>query len=405
MKNERQQEMEDRRRAFRSIIERLQKGEEPEDVREEFKKAIGEVTVAEMAQIEGELIREGLSKEEAQRLCSVHLTLSKESLPEQKSLAPAGHPIHILMEEHRMILEFAEELKDTVQKMKNRKDFESADEELMQLARIAEHLKESESHYRREENVLFPYLEKHGVTQPPAIMWTEHDKIRKMKKDLYRILDTRKIEDLQRFVGEVDLAAAALARMLSSHFHKEDHILFPTAISVINHGEWIAVRREFDGLGYCCFTPEPSQMAAGEGKSAAPLAEGTISFETGTLSSEQLEFMLNTLPLDITFVDAEDVVRYFSQSGDRIFPRTNAVIGRKVQQCHPQKSLDKVERILKDFKSGTRDVAEFWINLKGRMIHIRYFAVRNKNREYLGCLEVTQDITEIQKITGEKRLD
>ncbi|TET28376.1 DUF438 domain-containing protein [Candidatus Aerophobetes bacterium] len=129
-----------------------------------------------------------------------------------------------------------------------------------------------------------------------------------------------------------------------------------------------------------------------------------ILFETGELSPQELEAALNTLPVDITFVDREDKVRYFSQSKERIFPRTKAVIGRRVQQCHPQKSLHVVEQILNDFKKNKSDIAEFWINLKGRLIHIRYFAVRDKNEDYLGCLEVTQDITDIKKIEGEKRL-
>lgn len=129
-----------------------------------------------------------------------------------------------------------------------------------------------------------------------------------------------------------------------------------------------------------------------------------IIFETGEFSTEELETVLNTLPVDITFVDNEDRVRYFSQSQERIFPRTKAVIGRKVQQCHPQKSLHVVEQILNDFKNNERNVAEFWINLKERLIYIRYFAVRDQNGDYLGCLEVTQDITDIKKIEGEKRL-
>jgi len=131
--------------------------------------------------------------------------------------------------------------------------------------------------------------------------------------------------------------------------------------------------------------------------------KGEIAFETGNLSKEELETILNSLPVDITFVDKEDTVRYFSQSKERIFPRTKAVIGRKVQQCHPEKSIHIVNQILDDFRNGRRDVAEFWIQLKGRLIYIRYFAIR-KNGEYLGCLEVTQDITDIKKIEGEKRL-
>jgi len=129
-----------------------------------------------------------------------------------------------------------------------------------------------------------------------------------------------------------------------------------------------------------------------------------IRLETGMLSKEEIETILDTLPIDLTFVDKDDTVRYFSQTRERIFPRTKAVIGRKVQQCHPQKSIHIVNQILEDFRNGRRDVAEFWINLQGKLIHIRYFPLRSKNGEYMGCLEVTQDITNIKKIEGEKRL-
>jgi len=129
-----------------------------------------------------------------------------------------------------------------------------------------------------------------------------------------------------------------------------------------------------------------------------------IRLETGMLSKEEVETVLNSLPIDLTFVDRDDTVRYFSQTRERIFPRTKAVIGRKVQQCHPQKSIHIVNQILEDFRNGKRDVAEFWINMEGKLIYIRYFPLRSKNREYMGCLEVTQDITNIKKIEGEKRL-
>ncbi|MEM2874808.1 MAG: PAS domain-containing protein [Candidatus Hadarchaeales archaeon] len=128
-----------------------------------------------------------------------------------------------------------------------------------------------------------------------------------------------------------------------------------------------------------------------------------VKLETGTLSTAELEAILNALPVNITFVDRDDTVRYFN-GGHRIFQRTKAIIGKKVQNCHPQKSIHVVNRILEEFKSGRRDVAEFWIDMNGRTIYIRYFAVRDPSGEYLGCLEVTQDITEIRKIEGEKRL-
>ena len=125
---------------------------------------------------------------------------------------------------------------------------------------------------------------------------------------------------------------------------------------------------------------------------------------TGKIPSDVLDFLLDTLPVEISFIDTKDTVRYFNKNGGRIFARSPQVIGRRVQDCHPPKSLDKVNAILEAFKKGEKDSEEFWIGLKDRLVYIRYFAVRDETKRYLGCLEVTQDITEIQKITGEKRL-
>ena len=139
-------------------------------------------------------------------------------------------------------------------------------------------------------------------------------------------------------------------------------------------------------------------------KETAPTPEGVLQIETGSLSKEEIEAILNTLPVDISFVDANDAVKYFNKAEKRIFARTKAVIGRKVQLCHPQKSVHIVNKILETFKTGKKDVAEFWITMNNRLIHIRYFAVRDKNGKYLGTMEVTQDLTDIKKIEGQKRL-
>ncbi|MDI6808657.1 MAG: PAS domain-containing protein [Candidatus Eisenbacteria bacterium] len=321
------------------------------------------------------------------------------------TLAPPGHPINTLMEEHKLLLGFAAELRTTVQVMRSAKDFGSSHREMEQLKHIVEHLKDSESHYLREENVLFPYLERHGITQPPAIMWSEHNEIRERKKRIYGIMEKQKDLGFQKFVSELEGGAASLDDLLQSHFYKENNMLFPMAIKVITEDEWAEVGRQFDELGYCCFTPQHGRQAGQERRAdkAEPVPEGQMAFETGSFSREELETLLNTLPVDITFVDKDDKVRYFSQSKERIFARTKAVIGREVLQCHPKESLDRVVQIVNDFKSNKRNSAEFWINLKGRLVYIRYFPVR-RNGEYLGTLEVTQDITDIKKIEGEKRL-
>jgi PAS domain S-box-containing protein len=398
-------EFAERKEALKEIIKRLHEGADPVKVKEEFKELLKDTSSEEIAKIEEELIKEGMPREEIHKLCDVHIALFKESIEEEKVLAPPGHPIHILMEEHKLLLQFADDLKKTADKIEN-KDFDSAKEELGQLKQIEENLKNSESHYIREENVLFPYLEKHGITQPPAIMWMEHDKIREIEKDLYALIEAHERLEFEHFVKDLKERAVLLAETLSSHFYKENNILFPTGLKVIPENEWSDIRKGFDELGYCSFTPEATKIAgeAAEKPAAQTEIKGMVAFDTGNLAYQELESIFNTLPVDVTFVDKEDTVRYFSVTKERVFPRTKAVIGRKVQQCHPQKSLHVVNQILEDFKNGQRDVAEFWINLKDRLILIRYFPVQNKNGDYIGCLEVTQDITDIKKIEGEKRL-
>jgi len=393
-----------RKSMIKEVIKALHAGAHPDEVKERFKEALENIGPLEISKVEEELIEEGMPREEVRKLCDVHLAVFRESLEREKALVPVGHPIYILMEEHKIILQTATELKNVAQKIKEAKDFTSVSREMEQLRHIEEHLKDSESHYIREENVLFPYLEKHGVTQPPAIMWMEHDEIREIEKGLYKLIDEYQSMAFSDFSKQLEEAATSLANLLSSHIYKENNILYPTVLRVITESEWKNAREQFDELGYCCFTPGE---AIGEKVKVAKEVkeqEGATAFETGSMTKEELEAVLNALPVDITFVDKEDTVRYFNQPKERLFPRAKAVIGRKVQQCHPQKSIHLVNQILSDFKSGRRDSAEFWINLGERKVYIRYFAVRDKAGKYLGTLEATQDITEIKKIEGEKRL-
>jgi len=394
-----------KREILKSIIRELHEGASPEKVKERFKEFLGGVSPTDVAKIEEELIREGLPREEIRRLCDVHLAVFRESLERRQVQVPPGHPVHTFMEEHNRITQFLDMLKQAAQRIGAADDFRSVEEELEVLKHVAEHLMEVENHNVREENVLFPYLEKHGIREPPAVMWQEHYDLREKKKRLAALVESHGQMDYREFANKLGELAEQITSDLSSHIYKENNILYPAALRVIPHEEWLTIKKECDELGYCCFTPEHEWPAVEEKTEAArPAPEGRIAFETGALTAEEVESILNSLPFDITFVDREDTVRYFSQGKERIFPRTKAVIGRKVQQCHPQKSIHVVNQILEDFRAGRRDSADFWIDVGGRKIYIRYFPVRNGEGEYLGCLEVTQDITEIQGITGEKRL-
>lgn len=395
---------EDKKTTLKKVIKRIHDGEDPDVVKREFAQALKGATAADISRAEDELIRDGLPREEIQRLCEVHLAVFRESLEGQRPIAPEGHPIYILMEEHKVLLGTAEELaslsKSLVQGTRPL-DGDAA-KKIQQLVR---HFRESANHYLREENVLFPHLERHGITGPPKVMWTEHDQIRSTEKTLFDAVPDD-LSKLGKNIRTIEPAASGLRNLLSSHYYKENNVLFPTALKIFTPDEWQEVSVGFDEVGYCFFSPKPKSVpvATRGGSEKAMVRGGEVVLESGTLPVDVLQSMLNALPVDITFVDDQDHVEYFSESPERIFVRSRAIIGRSVQNCHPQKSVHVVNKILDDFRNNKRNVAEFWINLKGRMVLIRYFAVRSKSGKYLGCLEVSQDITEIQRLQGEKRL-
>ena len=395
---------ETKKQMIKHLVQQLHAGVSPDEVKEKFRGVLKDISPTEIAQVEEELINEGLPRQEIQKLCELHLAVFRESLDKPKSEVPPGHPIHILLKEHELVKGFVEGISVLLSQVEPAQDLAGIENELKTIEELLTHLKEYDRHKVREENTLFPYLEKHGVTQPPAIMWAEHDEQREEIKEAGKTLEDKEIIGLEEFKGKLLSHLKNLTDLIPNHFYKEENILFPMALELIGDVEWREIKASMDDLGYCYFTPEDAISEKIALVKDAREQEGEITFEIGSITKEELAALLNTLPVDITFVDKEDTVRYFSQSKERIFPRAKAVIGRQVQQCHPQKSVHAVIQILDDFRDGRRDIAEFWIQLKERLILIRYFAVRGKGGEYLGCLEVTQDITDLKKIEGERRL-
>ncbi len=399
-------EFEKKKDVLKQIIRELHSGALPKDIKERFASVLEGLKPEEIAMVEEELVNEGLSRDEIRRLCDVHLEVFREQLEKERLNIGEDHPINILMEEHKIMLSLAEKLVILSQNLETVNELNQFKEIFHHIEHIVKDFIDSEKHYLREENVLFPLLEKHGVTEPPAIMWMEHNQIREKKNTLKGLIEGHTIPPSEGFLINLRNVSAELKNLLNSHFYKENNILFPTALNLISHEEWIVARKDFDEVGYCCFTPPiPHKL---EEKTPfmeeKAVHEGQIEFETGSLTKDEIEAILNSLPVDITFVDANDSVKYFNKAEKRIFVRTRSVLGRKVQMCHPQKSIHIVNKILDSFRKGEKDVAEFWINMNGRLIHIRYFPVRDKNGKYLGTMEVTQDITEIKKLEGEKRL-
>jgi PAS domain S-box-containing protein len=397
-------DMKERKEKLKRAVEKLHEGALVSDVKEEFKDILKDASPLEISKIEEEMIEEGIPREKIQSLCEVHLELFKDSLQEPNPDLPETHPIYILMQEHKIILNAAIRLAELAQVCADNAAQIPPPDVLSGIMQSIETLKESANHYQREENVLFPMLEAHGIIQPPAIMWSEHDTVRGIEKTLFDLFEKGPRLDSDA-MKQLRASAISLSETLSSHFFKENNILFQTSLKLFSKEEWLKVRTDFDDIGYGVFNPKSMKVQPAKIQPVMDSETSSmIKFESGAMTKEVLEAVLNTLPVDITFVDEKDHVRYFSQSPERIFVRSKSVIGREVRNCHPQKSIEKVEQILNDFRAGTRDKAEFWIRMGEALIYIRYFPVRDSEGKYLGCLEVSQNIAEIQKIEGEKRL-
>ncbi len=387
---------EERVKILKRIITDLHDGGSLEEAKRRFSEAVEDVEASEIAAMEEELIRSGLPVSEVQRLCDVHVGAFRHALDEHSVVqTQPGHPVDTYMAANKVITRLADRLGALVRDIESGKDKKA---KLKQALTLIDELGGIENHYQRKENQLFPVLERHDVTGPSKVMWGVHDELR---AGLKTVREAAERGDAPAFVS----AATALARDLVEMVYKEEKILFPMALQTLSEREWVEVRRGEDELGYVLAQPAadwPEGALARAG--AKPPTQGVLELATGELSLEQLNLVLTHLPVDLSFVDENDTVRFYSEGPERIFPRSPAVIGRKVQNCHPPGSVGVVQEILDSFRAGKQSVAEFWIEFARRFIHIRYFAVRDKSGAYRGCLEVSQDVTGVRALEGERRL-
>lgn len=390
-----------RKEALKEVIKRLHAGETVEELKSEFGHAIAGATAGDIADAERALISEGISVGEIQRLCDLHVAVFRDSLDEEPAPESLpGHPVFTFRMENEVTMRLLEAMDDTLI------DWQDGDtDKLTALQNQAENLKAIEKHYSRKENLLFPYLEKKNFEGPSQVMWGVDNEIRAQIKSF-----TEYINNPQPDVEEALSQFVDLSQNIQEMIYKEEKILFPEALNRLTEKEWGEIREQEDEIGYFNVTPRDSWQPTEEKEPEQETAvremdsDGLIFLSTGALTQKQIDLMLTNLPVDVTFVGEFDRVRYFSQGRERIFDRSPSIIGREVTKCHPPQSVDKVVRILEDFRSGKRDVAEFWIQMGGQFIHIRYFALRDSEGNYKGCIEVSQNATHIRALEGEKRL-
>jgi DUF438 domain-containing protein len=397
----------ERRAALKGIIKDLHAGGNMEVLKQRFKDLIQGVEAPEIAKIEQELMNEGMPAEEIKRLCDVHVEIFKEALEEQdRPEPPVGHPVHTYMKENRASEKIMSDASILMGLLGQPPAPEAFEAHRLALGELIEQLSEINTHYTRKENQLFPMLEAHHFTGPSQVMWSIHDDIRAQMKQAREAFASN---EPQQTVTALKEAIQAIRDMI----YKEEHILFPTSLDMLTDSEWVKVKEGEPDIGFAWVVPDegwPDQILK-EAEAPAPEPEevlqdvaGALGMDTGRMTLEQINLMLTHLPVDLTFVDENDRVAYYSEGPERIFPRSPAIIGREVRNCHPPKSVHMVNKILDAFKSGSRDSAAFWIELGGKFIYIRYFPVRDAGGRYRGCLEVSQDLTAIRKLEGQNRL-
>jgi DUF438 domain-containing protein len=387
---------------LKDMIQRLHDGAAPEEVRNALRTLVRETDPTEIMAMEQELMAEGMPPAEIQRLCDLHSEVTRELLvpPPARALAH-GHPIDTFREENKALRAVLVWMRRAVN-APELTDSPNANLILERWQKSLSDLMNVEKHYQRKEHLLFSYLERHGITGPPKVMWGKDDEIRALLKELASQGQDKSRESRLARVRSSKKAIDAVEEMI----YKEENILFPLCLDTFSDEEWNEIGESSPRYGWCLVEPRegfrPSSFRVAETSRAGE--SGAIQLPTGHLSLDELRAIFSTLPVDITFVDAEDRVAFYSEGPDRIFARSKAVIGRQVQRCHPPRSVHLVQRILHDFRHGRRSMAEFWIQLRGRFVHIRYFAVRGGDNRYLGTLEVTQDLTELRALKGERRL-
>lgn len=323
--------------------------------------------------------------------------MNEFSLPEPSPFDgyfPDGHPIRTYMEENILINKYISKLK-----------FLDIDKELELYAEIFEKLATINLHFTRKENQLFPYLEKHGWTSPSQNMWAMHDDIREKIKAVRGYIKSKDIPNISTLSKQLFLTIEHLLSV-------EEGRLFPNAMQMIDEQEFKEFKDGDKEIGWMFEknpTPYPEDEYIHPGqdtvKKKLPFGiDDKTHYDEGYLTPEQVNSIFRILPVDITYVNENDQVVFYNRGEDRVFPRSAGIIGREVRFCHPPKSVDQVIKILEEFKAGRQDLAEFWINFKGQFIHIQYFPVRDPDGTYRGVIEMSQDVTHIRSLEGEKRL-
>lgn len=394
-----------RKELLKHLILQLHKNEAPEVVKKRLVEVLRSIPYNEVVEVEQELISEGLPEEEVLRFCDIHTAVLDGSIDTSAAKSvPPGHPVDTFKQENRALEEYltkAKSLFDQGNKLKQ----EDVNEYILKLKSVFNFLSDVDKHYKRKEYLLFPFLEKAGITGPPKVMWGKHDETRELLKAAHESLSVKDIS-VDEVPALIVLVLLPAIDAIEGMIMKEEEILLPMSLDTLNEEAWFQIYKETNQFGYTLYDPQtewkPADVNTNE---VVYLTEDAIRVNSGSFSIKELESIFRTLPIDITFVDKNDKVKFFSHGTKKVFDRNRSIIGRDVRLCHPPGSVHIVEQIIDDFKTGKENKAAFWISsFMGQFVYIEYTALRGTDNEYLGVMEVTQNITEMRSLEGDQRL-
>ena len=379
----------ERQEKLKELMLRLHQGEKEEIIQEEFNQYFDSISPYEIQVMERNLMQEGITYEEIMRLCKIHASLMSakveagEGMPDFEK---EGHPVMVLKKENLALRGAIDRIERLLQAYVSSKD-----EELLKgLKRQISLLDQFENHYLRKEYALFPIMESKGITAPPKVMWGVHDEIREIYKNFKQAFDEQADDVMDQFL-------AAKEELLEMIF-KEENILIPMVAQAFHVDDWEKMAQDTPQYGYCIVTPEAEWKVEKKPSTIQSKEEiqetGDIPLSTGSLSLEQLDLLLNLLPMELSFVDKDNIVKYYNEGNgeEKIFKRTKSAIGRDVINCHPPKSHAIVKQLFEQLRSGQKEKEEMWFKKEDKMIHVTYHAVRNAQGEYMGVLEYVQNI-------------
>ncbi|MCT4588302.1 MAG: PAS domain-containing protein [Carboxylicivirga sp.] len=385
----------------------------PKAAKDLVNKTFDKITAEEFAYGEQQMIDYGISDDHMVDDMDDIIEVFKDVMETSEIELPAGHPIHTYRLE-------ADAIECVVQKMEKLIESKFIKNQWLELY---DKLSQINVHFSRKQNQLFSALETKGFDRPSKVMWSFDNKVREAIKNAYTLLETDKDN---AFLD----AQANVFHVVRDILEKEREVLYPTSLQLLSDEEFVQMRISDDEIGYCLIDKPPvfkvkreitkelekndvvpnsllndlTAVLAKHGVSPSIGSSEEMDVSMGKLSLERINLIFKHLQVDLSYVDENDVVKFYSDTKHRVFPRSAGVIGRKVQNCHPRESVETVEQIIDAFRKGEQNEAEFWLEIGGKFIYIIYNAVRDEAGNFKGVLEMMQDVTHIRSLTGSQKL-